>query len=179
MIQIGPRGAHRVADRRAAAGTRQVVERGGNRRAIVGLDPAQLSDAAREAVDADLDREIGALLHERVGRVEHRLDRFARDDVLGPAVVGDALAHRAGRVDENGDGGAEPLVHVGLIRRVAALGGAAIGGAAGTTTARVAGGGRERRGGHPQPGVPGRHVPAVYRSDFARSSARWRPPAGV
>ena len=57
---------------------------------------------------------------ERVGRVEHRLERLLRDDVLGPRVAG-RLLHRAGRVDENRHGGAEPFFDFGLVGGVRGL----------------------------------------------------------
>ena len=56
-IEIRPRLAHRLADGRAAAGPRQLAERRAERRAIVRLDRPQRADAAREAVEPDLDRE--------------------------------------------------------------------------------------------------------------------------
>ena len=52
---------------------------------------------------------------ESVGGVEHRLERFARDDVFRTGVAGGLLAHRAGGVDEDRDRGAKALVHFGLI----------------------------------------------------------------
>ena len=59
-IEVRPRLAHRLADRRAAARPRQARQRAANRRAVVRLDRPQRAHAAREAVDADLDRKVRA-----------------------------------------------------------------------------------------------------------------------
>ena len=95
-IEVGPRLAQRVADRRAAARPRQARQRAPDRGAIVGLDrQPQRPDAARKAVDADLDGKVRALGDERVGGVEHRFERLLRDDVLGARIAGRVLPHRA------------------------------------------------------------------------------------
>ena len=57
----------------------------------------------------------GRLRDERVGRVEHRLERLARDVVLRARVAGRAFLHRAGRVDEDRDRRAEPFLDFGLV----------------------------------------------------------------
>jgi len=51
-----------------------------------------------------------------IGGIERRLDRLLRDDVLGPGVARRIVAHRAGGVDQDRDGGAETLFDLGLIR---------------------------------------------------------------
>ena len=84
-------------------------------RAIVRLDRQHVRDAAREAVDADLDGKVRPLRDERVGGVEHRLERLPGDDVLRPRVAGRRFFHRAGRVDEDRDGGAKPFLDFGLV----------------------------------------------------------------
>src|SRR5437763_14631108 len=56
-IEVGPRGTQRLADGGAAAGARQPVQRVANRSLIVRANRAQPLDVAREAVDADFDRQ--------------------------------------------------------------------------------------------------------------------------
>ena len=108
-IAVPPPGRGRLRQRRT------------NRRAIVRLDRAQHVHAAGKTVDADLDREVWPPRNERVGGVEHRLERLLRHDVLRTRVAGRFLLHRSGGVDEDRDGGAESFFDFGLVRCVGLL----------------------------------------------------------
>src|SRR6185503_13448815 len=142
-IEIGARLAHRVADRRAAAGLGQLRQRVADRRPIVRLDRAQRAHRAREAVEADLDGKVGTLGDEGVGGVEHRLERLARDQVLRARVARSVILHRAGGVDENRHRGAEPFLDFRLVGS-ARLGLARVGCAAGAVAAAVRVTGRDQ-----------------------------------